>query len=126
MDTKQLLQTMLPSLEAMKAALESQILLIRQHLSAEEITKTAPAAAAAPTTPADDPTFLGIDTLGRVIRKRTFSPEILEKKRQLMNQVRERRLKELRELRAFKEKTEAEAKTAAARSTEFMKRGKAK
>ena len=124
MDTKQLLQTMLPSLEAMKAALESQILLIRQHLSAEETIKTAQAAVH--TAPADDPTVLGIDTLGRVIRKRTFSPEILEKKRQLMNQVRERRLKELRELRAFKEKTEAEAKTAAARSTEFMKRGKAK
>ena len=114
MDTNQLLRTLLPSLEAAKAALESQILLIRQHLSTEEtLVRTAPAAPAlAPATPASDPTVLGIDTLGRVIRKRTFSPEILEKKRQLMNQVRERRLKELWELREYKAKHEKAAKTA--------------
>jgi hypothetical protein len=114
MDTKQLLQTMLPSLEAMKAALESQILLIRQHLSTEEtLVRTAPAAPAlAPATPASDPTVLGIDTLGRVIRKRTFSPEVLEKKRQLMNEVRERRLQELQELREYKAKHEKAAKPA--------------
>lgn len=109
MDTKQLLQTMLPSLEAMKAALESQILLIRQHLSAEETIRAVPAA---PATPATDPTVLGIDTLGRVIRRRTLSPEILEKKRLLMNQVRERRLQELRELREYKAKHEKAAKPA--------------
>jgi hypothetical protein len=105
---------MLPSLEAAKVLLENQILLIRQHLNAEEaVVKTAPAAPAlAPATPATDPTVLGIDTLGRVIRKRTFSPEVLERKRQLMNEVRERRLQELQELREYKAKHQKTAKPA--------------
>jgi hypothetical protein len=94
---------MLPSLEAAKAALESQILLIRQHLNAEEAAATAP-----------DPTVLGVDSIGRIIRKRTLSPEVLEKKRQIMRGIRDKRIKDIAELKKLRAEREARGTAAPA------------
>jgi hypothetical protein len=95
---QQMLSNVLAGLEATKATLEYQIALVRQLIQQSH----QPVQTVAQVSGCDDEDILGIDSIGRVIKRRHLSPEVLAKKRQLMASVRQKRLQELNELREFK------------------------
>jgi hypothetical protein len=82
-----LLLAELPGLEVARRAIEARIDEIRSRLSVEGQYVKPPAIL--------DPTILGRDSLGRVIRRRKNSPEVLEKKRQLSAMMRAKKAEKL-------------------------------
>jgi hypothetical protein len=86
------LLSMLPGLEAAKNAIQAQINDI--HRSIHQIRGTVPRGDQI-ADPEQD--LRARDTLGRLIQRRTLSPELREKKRLLIATAREQRLKRLRE-----------------------------
>jgi hypothetical protein len=92
-DSKLLLIKHISALEMIKAMLESEIRDLKAQLGSTESgegihERTLP----------EDPDILGFDSLGRLKRKRTISPELREKKRKLIAVAREKRLAGLQKL----------------------------
>lgn len=109
-EVKRRLEGLLHTFEAMKSNAENSIYLIKQDLERLEAGQyPAPMAPIKPITL--DPDVLGIDVLGRVIKKRKLSPEVLEKKRQIMRGIRDKRLRDIEELKKLREEKAAREKT---------------
>jgi hypothetical protein len=83
----------LPGLEAAKKAIEDEIAEIYRRVAAE--TGAAFPSSPQPQTQPDE-TYLGLDSLGRIKRRRNLSPEVKEQRRQSIALARQARLEKLR------------------------------
>jgi hypothetical protein len=101
----QLLVGRLPGLEAAKKAIEEQITEICRRVAAD--TGDQGQANLAPV----DPSVLGRDSLGRIVRKRTISPELKEKKRKLIAEARASKIAKLHVAHTTMVEPPAHAKT---------------
>src|SRR5215472_13901194 len=91
----------LSGLEAARKAIEAEIADIHRRISTrlgQMAVPTAPREEAV-VAASEDPTILGRDTLGRIKRKRNISPELRERKRELIAAARAARLDKLHTLR---------------------------
>lgn len=103
-EKNRILQTLLSGIKGVAASLNTLEMLILQELD----TSIAPVRKQS----VEDPDVLGIDSIGRVIKRRKLSPETVEKKRALLKSVRERRLKDIEELKRLRAEKEAREKAA--------------
>jgi hypothetical protein len=71
-------------------------MLVKQQLGMLENEELAPTGLRDRPDLANDPTFLGHDSLGRVKRKRTISEALRERKRKLIAEARQKKLNQLR------------------------------
>lgn len=103
----------LPGLEVAKKAIQERIDEIHRHISGANVRLFPPTVPETTKFPApSDPTVLGIDSIGRVIRRRTFSPETLAQKREAIRRAREVRMEQLRRLRESQRQHEGSKDTA--------------
>jgi hypothetical protein len=92
----------LSGLEAARRAIEAEIADIHRQIAtvAGQLAGPTSSKEGPPTPPQDDHSVLGLDTLGRKIRKRKLSPEEKEKRRTLIAAARRKRLESFEKLRS--------------------------
>jgi hypothetical protein len=112
METSKLfLVSQLRGLESIRASVDAQIMLVKQQLGMLESEEVATPGLRDRPDLANDPTFIGYDSLGRVNRKRQISEELRERKRNLIKAARQKKLDRLRALKQRESQIAAPAST---------------
>jgi hypothetical protein len=101
-----LLIAKLPGLEAAKNAVQAQIDEIHRRISELRLQQASPDTAKTPVLAHVD-TALGIDSIGRVIRRRKLSLETIEKKREVIKKAREVRQEQIRRLMELRQQRQS-------------------
>jgi hypothetical protein len=107
----------LPGLEAAKRAIEARIAAVLKGLSGNTFV---PVSAMIQ----NDPDVLGIDSIGRVIRRRKTSPKVTAERRMLIARARQARLERLYQEKLAGGSTPAAAIVELAKGTPAAKGGK--